>query len=293
MLSSSLSPILSGRQEKNKPNAFQRHTFKTRSMLKSFSPRNLSWVLYQMQANWLVSWCLKGTGYSMSVIANWKLYHYSLQRNGWKNPLVEQKSLRAASARDLKLGSLWRKTFELIFLYDHHFRAWPLNFCNLSGAIYVSAVKNWVCYSKTAPKAGNRTVGEELKVVTVEAIEARYAAPADTDSSCLLWRQLVKTVKAWFTYVKRPCFDGLQGIQHKTRKKPNTALCPYRGLLGIGFLGCWFCHLLDDGSNVCRPVQLQLGKAALISLHNTLYSWREKPHKRQINVEHITTITLV
>lgn len=39
ILSFSLSPILFGRQEKNKPNPFQRCTFKTPSMLKPFSPR--------------------------------------------------------------------------------------------------------------------------------------------------------------------------------------------------------------------------------------------------------------
>lgn len=62
------------------------------------------------------------------------------------------------------------------------FRAWPLHFCNLSGAIYVSTVKNWVCYSKIALKARNRTAGEEFKIVTIEAVKARYTAPADTDS---------------------------------------------------------------------------------------------------------------
>lgn len=121
--------------------------------------------------------------------------------NGCKNPLVEQKSFSTASARDLKLGSLCREPFELICLHDQHFHG--LAPCNLSGAIYVSTVKNWVCYSKTALKAGNRTVEEEFKVVTIKAIKARYSAPVDTDSGCLLWRQLVKTVKVRATYTKK------------------------------------------------------------------------------------------
>lgn len=100
------------------------------------------------------------------------------------------------------------------------FRAWPLHFCNLSGAIYVSTVRNWVCYSKIALKA----VGEEFKIVTIEAVKAWYTAPADTDSSCPLWRQLEKTVKAWFPHTKSPCFDGLQEVHHKTRKKPNSIM---------------------------------------------------------------------
>jgi len=76
------------------------------------------------------------------------------------------------------------------------FRAWPLNFCNLGGTIYASTVKNWVCYSKPALKAGNRTVGKEFKVVMIEAIKARYTVSADSGSGCLLYRQVVKTVKA-------------------------------------------------------------------------------------------------
>lgn len=106
--------------------------------------------------------------------------------NGCKNPLVEQKSFSTASARDLKLGNLCRESFELICLHDEHFYAWPLNFHNLSGTIYVSTVKNWVCYSKTALKAGNRTEEEEFKVVTIKTIKARHTAPVDTDSGCLL-----------------------------------------------------------------------------------------------------------
>lgn len=66
------------------------------------------------------------------------------------------------------------------------FRALMLNFFNLSSAISISTVKNWVCYSKTALKAGNRSVGEEFKVVTIEAIKIRYTVPADTGLSCLL-----------------------------------------------------------------------------------------------------------
>lgn len=146
-------------------------------------------------------------------------------------------------------------------------------------------MKNWVCYSKTALKAGNRSVGEEFKVVTIEAIKIRYTVPADTGLSCLLWRQLIKTVKAQ-SALKGLVLMAYERSIVRQEKKANTAFLPYRGLLGVGLLWCRFCHFLDDGSNVCRPVQLQLGKAALISFHNTLYSWHEKPHKRQIKVEH-------
>lgn len=41
--------------------------------------------------------------------------------NGWKNLLGEQKNFSAASAGDMKLGSLSRESFELISWYNQDF----------------------------------------------------------------------------------------------------------------------------------------------------------------------------
>lgn len=70
------SHVLSSRQDQDKPNASQRFTFKTWSMCKSFSPGNLSWNFYQVQAKRLVFQFLKGTNY---FISNKKLKTVSLQ----------------------------------------------------------------------------------------------------------------------------------------------------------------------------------------------------------------------
>lgn len=155
-----------------------------------------------------------------------------------------------------------------------------LNFCNFSSTISISTVKNWMCYSKTALRAGNRSVEKEFKAVTIETIKTGYTFPADTGLSCLLWRQLIETVKA------QSALKGLVLIACKRpiiwqEKEANRAFLPYRGLLGVGLLWCRFCHFLDDGSNVCWSVQLQLGKAALISFHDSLYSWHEKSKKKK------------
>lgn len=129
------------------------------------------------------------------------------------------------------MGSLRRETFKLLCWYNQHSGAWPLNFCNSSPAICVSSVKTWVCYSQRVLKAGNRTVREEFTVVTIEEVKVRYTTPTNTNSRWLLWRQLVKTVKAWFTYTERPCCAGLQ---RQGKKKGKHSIMP---LLRLPW--CW------------------------------------------------------
>lgn len=48
--------------------------------------------------------------------------------NGWKNPLDEQKDFSAASAEDMKLGSLSRESFELISWYNQEFEGFNAQF---------------------------------------------------------------------------------------------------------------------------------------------------------------------
>lgn len=89
-------------------------------MCKSFSPRNLSWDFYQVQANRLVFQFLKGKNYFISN-KKLKVYPYHFQMNSWKSPLGEQKNFSTASARDMKLDSLSREFIELISWYNQDF----------------------------------------------------------------------------------------------------------------------------------------------------------------------------
>lgn len=148
----------------------------------------------------------------------------------------------------------------------------------------------WRTRCVTALKAGNRTVAKRLKL--------QLSKPWRQDT--LLQLTQARAVKAisenckGTIHIQERALSGCPARDPSLQKrKVNTALCPYRGLLGVGLLWCWLCHLLDDGSDVCGSIQLQLRKAALICLHHALYSWHEKPHKRQINVECITRIMLV
>lgn len=172
-----------------------------------------------------------------------------------------------------------------------------LNFCNPSSAISISTVKNWVCYNERALKAGNRSVGKDFKAVTTKARKTGYTIPADTGLSCLLWRQLIKTVKAQSALKG---LDGLQEIHHKTRKKgkqsclvffplPRPPWC-WSPLMQILPLSGWWEQCL-----LVRTAAAWEGNSDKLPQHLVFLAWKtkKKKKKRKRNVEHIAYIRLV
>lgn len=139
------------------------------------------------------------------------------------------------------------------------FRALMLHFWNLSSAISISTVKNWVCYNKTALKVGNRSVGEEFKAVTIEAIKTGYTVPADTGLSCLQWRHLIKIVKA------QSALKGFVLIAYKRstirqEKKANTAFSLTEASLVLVSSDADFATFWMMGAMFVGPYSCSLGR---------------------------------